>query len=525
MAAPVVELRPPVAGAGVRTFDEVVAPLELECDVVVVGSGAGGAVVATELAEAGRDVVLLEEGGFFRTEDFHRPYHQIMWDAYREFGSTLIYGNPPIAFAEGRALGGTTILNGGLAWRTPERVLAHWVRDHGLAGLAPERLDAYFARVEHRVSARTQDPGTYNNDAFALRRGAERLGWKYVPVQRNQHHCAGTNRCAFGCPSGGKQSTLVSYIPDAVAAGARVYCDAHVARVLLDQGGRRATGLQGRMVRHDDGTVGPSLTVRARETVLAMGAIQTPHFLLQNRLANSSRRVGRHLTVHPNAKAVGVYPEPVQGWKGSHQGWRVDEFFESENMILATAFVPPGLVSFSFGWWGEDSWRRMREYDRMVHAGALVPDFVEGRVRRGPFGRPLMTYFLNRRGIEALLQGAARTAELHFAAGAEKVYLPIRGAEAIRTPNELWRLGAVKRSDLEVLTVHAMGTCRMGTDPRRTVVDPWGETHDVAHLWITDGSTFPGPIHVNPQVTIMALATRSAHRLTDTWDERHDGGR
>jgi choline dehydrogenase-like flavoprotein len=206
--------------------------IELGCDVAVVGSGAGGAVVAAELAEGGHDVMLLEEGGYHTTDEFTVEASAMVRMLYRDGGLVLALGLPPVLYAEGRCVGGSTTVNGGMTWRTPERILQRWEREHGLAGVTGSAMERIFERVERFTSATTQDPGTVGRDNQLLREGAGRLGWRVIDNIRNQKHCAGTNNCAFGCPTGAKQSTLVSYVPRALHFGARLYADCRVDRLL-----------------------------------------------------------------------------------------------------------------------------------------------------------------------------------------------------------------------------------------------------------------------------------------------------
>ncbi|HEY1555193.1 MAG TPA: GMC family oxidoreductase N-terminal domain-containing protein, partial [Kofleriaceae bacterium] len=242
----------------------------LDCDVVIVGSGAGGAPMAAELAEAGFDVIVLEEGSYYTTRDFTANTTAMVRQLYRGGGATMALGNPPILFQEGRAVGGSTVINGGMSWRTPDDILARWRREAGLE-TSPESLDPYFARVEKRIHVAPMDDAAIGNDNWLLKKGADAKGWKTVGNLRNQVHCVGSNRCAFGCPTGAKQSALVSYLPRALHFGARVYADVRVDRVTFH--GKRANGVIGRSA------AGHNVVVRAKLVVSACGAIHTPALL------------------------------------------------------------------------------------------------------------------------------------------------------------------------------------------------------------------------------------------------------
>jgi choline dehydrogenase-like flavoprotein len=498
----------------VETFDTVARDVELECDAVVVGTGAGGAPVACELAEAGYRVVMLEEGPFYKTADF-------TWDAsasirrlYRNAGTEIIYGKPNIIFSEGRCVGGSTVINGALSWRTPEKILKRWAWELGLEGLAPEKVAPVFERVERAVHVAKQDADSLGPDVHLFKRGADRLGYRTVEVQRSQIRCRGTNQCVFGCPTGAKQSTLVSYVPRALHAGATLFANCRADRVLLDGG--RAAGIEARMVDASGHREGPRVRVRARVAVLACGAIHTPGLLLRNRLANSSGQLGRHLLVHPNVKAYGIFDEDVRPWQGAIQGWQVREFID-EGILITTSGVPPPVAAMGIPYLGAEAHEVMKDYNRMLMAGALVEDTTSGRVKLSFGGEPRMMYQLQPVDFDRMLRALALVAEIHFAAGARKVYIPLDGCEPFTSPDDIRKLyqRRWKPEAFEVLTVHAMGTCRMGSDPKRSVVGPWGETHDVPGLFVADASVFPSAIGVNPQISIMMLATRTAQHLVD----------
>jgi choline dehydrogenase-like flavoprotein len=512
---------PEAAGpaGGVKQFWDVPRALTLACDVVVVGSGAGGATVAAEVAEAGRSVIVLEEGGFHDTRSFHTDALRSIMDLYREAGAQRVAGRPEVMLAQGRCVGGSTVINGGMCWRTPERALRRWRWEHGIEGASLEALEPFFRRVEERLHVAVQSPESIGRDDDLLRIGAERLGYKVTPNTRNQRHCVGSNNCAFGCPTGGKQSMLVSYLPRAVAHGAEIYADCRVSRVLTERtpGGKpRAVGVAGRLVDPATGRAGPRIEVRAKRVVLACGATETPVLLLENRLANSSGQVGRNFTLHPNGKCVAIYDEDVHGWRGVHQAHQVHEFL-AEGLDMAVAFVPPELLALSLPLLGDELWDVISNVNRLVTCGVLVEDTTSGRVLPGPGGIARMSYRMTEHDVRQLLRGIGLLAECMFASGAKRIVTPVHGAPELRSPDDIPRLlgAAIDPRDIEVLSVHPMGTCRMGADPRRSVVGSYGEAHDVSGLYIADASVLATPIGVNPMETIVALATRTAFRMLD----------
>ena len=500
----------------VATFADSVgtSPRVETCDVVVIGSGAGGGAIAAELAEGGRDVVVLEEGGHYTSKDFTLDAPTMLKKLYRNAGTGVIRGTPNIIFSEGRCVGGSTVINGGMSWRTPEKILKRWSWEQGLTGLTMEKLDAQFSKVEERVSVKLQDPGSVGMDSEILAEGARKLGYRVTPAMRNQKHCAGSNNCVFGCPTDAKQSVLVTYVPRVLARGGRVYSGCKAERVLVEGG--RAVGVTARFRDPETGRPGPLMTVRAKVVVLACGAIQTPAFLLRQKLANSSGMVGKNFLCHPNAKVVGVYDRDIVGWKGTIQGYQIHEFLD-EGLLLTTSNVPPSILSLSMPYFGAKSFEVMRDYNKMLICGCLVEDTSSGRVSLDMFGDAKMRYDLASRDLAVMIRGVALLSEILFSTGARRVLLPFARLEHIDSADEIRKLYTtpIAPAEVECLTVHAMGTARMGLDPKQSVVDEWGESHDVKNLYIADASVFPGPIGVNPQITIMALATRSGQHILD----------
>jgi choline dehydrogenase-like flavoprotein len=506
-----------VAPKGLVTGDDVPGDLEVECDVVVVGSGAGGATTAAELADGGLDVVVVEEGGYHPTASFAMDVPRALRTLYRDAGVQTAFGRPPVAFSEGRCVGGSTVVNGGMSFRTPDRVLQRWARE-GVRAITPEVMAPYFERVERRLSVGPQDPESIGRDSELFRAGAERQGWRLIPNTRNQLHCCGCNACLWGCPTGAKRSMLVTNVPRALHRGARLYADCRVERITRD--GERATGVVGRFRRRDRAP-GPTLRVRASVVVAAGGAVQSPALLRRSGFRSASGRLGRNLTLHPNARVIGIFDEPVRGWHGVHQAYQVREFID-EGILLAAANLPPALVTLGLPHHGAELAELMADYDRMVIAGCLVEDTTTGRVRTVPGIGPVVSYQLDGAGARRALRGITLTAQTLLAAGARRVLLPLRGAPEVRSPHELDAVlaGPVAMSDLDLFTVHLMGTTRMGDDARQAVVSSFGEFHGATGLYVADAGLFPGPVGINPMETIAALAIRNAEELLEKW-RRH----
>jgi choline dehydrogenase-like flavoprotein len=508
---------------GLTTQAGIGSDLSLECGVVVVGSGAGGATVAAELAEAGVDVIVLEEGGYHPTASFTAGTGRALRTLYRDGGGGMAIGRPSVLYAEGRCVGGSTVVNGGMSWRTPARVLQRWAEREGLRAIGERDLDPYFAEIESRLSVGPQDPETIGRDSQLFRDAAQARGWAVVANRRNQLHCAGTSNCSSGCPTGAKQSMLVTSVPRALAAGARLFADVRVDRITLGRTGLGRTGLgrttgtgvTGHVVRPGGGR-GPAVTVRARAVVVAGGAIQTPALLARSGLRPASGQLGRNLSVHPNAVVTAFFDEDVTGWQGVHQAFQVREF-TGEGLLLTATNLTPSMLAGVLPAYGAELGALMADYNRIVTAGPLVSDTGSGRIRYLPGLGPQIFYQLTERDAARIVRGVELTAQALFTAGARRVLLPFEGAPIVRTPAELGRLltRPVPRRALELFSIHLMGTARMSADPRRGVTGSFGEVHGVPGLIVADASLFPGPIGINPMETVIALALRNARRLLE----------
>jgi len=488
---------------------------DVRCDVVVVGSGAGGALAARELVRAGLSVVIVEEGGVIRRETVQRQLPvERLFDAYRDQGLTATFGSPVISLPMGRAVGGTTVVNSGTCFRTPDWVLDRWARG-GLPGLAPDALGAYFDAVEDLIGVAPVPDEILGPNGEVFRRGAGALGLKNEAIRRNARNCHGHGQCAFVCPIDAKQAMHVSVLPDVLAGGAQLFANCRVRRVTVRNG--RATGVVATVHDPASGAKRGELRVHARAVVLAAGAVFTPALLLRQRLANSSGQVGRNLVIHPAVGTTARFDEDLRAWRGVMQNHHVDELIR-DGILLEATFPPPGLgySAGSLPGAGREQKELFAQYPRMAAAGSVISDEGVGRVR-AVGGGVLIRYDLTEGDARKIVRGIELAARIFFAAGATRVYPMLPGLAAIDSPDEVRRIGEGRwrPGDLKVSAYHPMGTCRMGADPGTSVVDARGQTHDVPGLWVLDASTMPSSTVVNPQVTVMAMAARGARHLAD----------
>ena len=466
----------------------------VRADACVIGTGAGGAPVAKELAEGGMSVVMLEEGEWLTADDVSARPREMTAKLYRDAGQLATVGNVPILLPLGSGVGGTTFVNSGTCFRTPAPVLERWASEFGLEALTPETLDPFFARVERELSVSQVPPELAGNNAHVVRRGVEALGWSGDFIHRNARGCVGSGICAFGCPTAAKQHTGVTYVPRAWEAGAVTYTGSRVRKLVVEHG--RARGVEAAT------TGGGRLRVHADLVVVACGAIHTPLLLRRNGLGGRSGELGCNLSIHPATAVRALFDEEIDMARGVPQSYYVDEFAD-ERIMFEGAAGPPDYLAMSFPFSRERHRDLMLQYRHLAQFGVMICDRSRGSVRERA-GKVQIRYDLGVDDVAAFARGIELMAEIYRAAGAREVYLPL--AED-RPP------GPVRARDLTLMGFHPLGTARADADPARGVVDGDLRVHGVDGLYVADGSVVPSSLGVNPQITIMALATRLAYAL------------
>ncbi len=496
-----------------------------ECDVAILGSGAGGAAAATVLAETGLDVVVLEAGPYMDRNSYPEEPLAALAALYRDGGLTIAEGRPAIPTPVGRAVGGTTVINSGTCFRAPDEVLARWRDEHGIGWIT--ELDPDYAEGEEMLSVAPVDPERMGRNGQLVMEGADALGLSHHPLSRNAGRCTQCSACPQGCRLDAKRAAHVSYLPRAVAAGARIRAGVQADRIVFE--GERAVALRGRsgMAWHQNGAPtherasghgsGRPYELRARRAVvLAGGAFGTPELLLRSGFSSPSGRLGHNLRIHPACWVGARFAEEVRGWDGVMQSYAVDEW-QDRGILLEATFTP---LAFGAQWLpgtGPAHQERILAYDRIASTGVHLSDNSTGRVGLASDGSLRITYGLTRDDAAKLTFGIARAVELFYAAGAEEVYPQIAGIPTITRAGAAEldsRPPAARRLRLEAF--HPMGTAGMDASPRRGVVGTDGAVHGAAGLYVADGSLFPSSIGVNPMMTIIAMASRVSRQLADS---------
>lgn len=475
----------------------------LECDVVVVGTGAGGAVVAKELAEQGIAVLMVEEGELHQRQDFTRRSMPATQQLYRNAGLTGVIGNSVIPIPLGRAVGGSTVINSGTCFRVPDWILENWRTEMGLFELTPDALAPFYEKVEATLEIAPSSKEARGPVSDVIGQGAEALGWSHFPVRRNAPGCDGQGVCQWGCPTDAKKSMNVSYVPMALSRGAQLVTGLTITNVIVENG--RAVGVRGRAAPD-----GRRVEVRARAVILACGALLTPALLLKNGIANHSGQVGRNLSVHPATSVSAMFDRPIRGYNHVPQGHGVDQFHR-EGILMLGASAPLDMGSTMFPFVGQRFVETMEQYDNVASFGVMVEDGPNGRVVLGPGGHAITLYHLGKHERRLLAKGSAAVARIFRAAGARTCYTEIQSHAVLETEADVDRLERATPPGHEMTMVgfHPLGSCRMGKSASSSVVDTSYESHDVPGLYLVDGSVVPTSIAVNPQLTIMALATRA----------------
>ena len=486
----------------------------LTCDVVVVGSGAGGGVVAAELTATGKDVIVMEKGGYRNEADFTHQENDALETMY-DAGGLLATSDLGLVVLQGSTLGGGTVINYTTSFHTPDAVRQEWSRQHGLPHFESAEFTRSLDAVSQRLGVNTDHAKPSGRDQVLIR-GLERLRWHHGLLPRDVRGCSQDDSCGYcgmGCRRGAKQSTLITYLQDAAALGARFLVDCDVRRVVIDRG--TVTGVEARAGKH-------AVTVRAKAVIVSAGSVHSPALLLRSGVTLPA--LGQHLALHPATAVLADMNEDVRPWTGTVQAHYSDEFADLDagyGFKFETAPIHPSLQALAAPWESAAGYReRMSKLPSTALVGILLRDRFGGRVRTDRDGNPVIDYRLSRYDGAHLRRAIAAAAEVLEAAGAREIWLPLARAVAYRPgvpgagTRDEW-LGRVDAAglgpnELLLVTFHQMASCRMGASRRTSVVDAEHRVWGIRGLYVSDASTFPSASGVNPMLTVMAIAHRAA---------------
>jgi choline dehydrogenase-like flavoprotein len=494
------------------------ADLTVACDVCVIGSGAGGAPVAAALAAAGRRVVVLEAGSYYRPEHFTQIEIEMFPRLYHDQAGRMTR-DKSIHVHQGKGVGGSTLHNINLCARVPPSVFAAWRAEHGLVALSEATLADLYDEVEARLSVQAIGPAQLAGSSAKLMAGCQALGYRGGFLRHNRVGCAGSGFCELGCPFDAKENALKIYLTQAVKAGAQILADTWAVRLEHDR--HRVSRVHAVVRDPASGRKGAAITVEARYVCVAASATGTPALLRRSRVPDPARLVGSRLFLHPGTAVAARFRERVDAWRGIPQSYGCDEFLDfspgsARRVWIIPAFAHPAGVSAVLSGFGAEHARHLGAYGHLAALSPMVHDEHPGRVGpRGAFGVDI-AYSLSEADAAQLVVGVRESARLLLAAGAESVLVPLTRTIEIGALADVDRAlagHAIRAQDTDLTAVHPMGSVWMGDDPKRACVDSRGRYHHLDNLYVADTSLYCSSIGVPPQLTAYALGNHVGREL------------
>ncbi|MGE6528196.1 GMC family oxidoreductase N-terminal domain-containing protein [Pseudomonas sp. NPDC077382] len=513
---------------GWKTHDgsQLERDLTLDADIAIVGSGAGGATSAEFLSAAGYKVLLIEEGPLRSSQDFDMQEPSAYASLYQEaIGRTSKDG--AITILQGRAVGGSTLVNWTSSFRTPTATLEHWAREHSVKGLSEQSMAPWFERMEQRLGIEPWPlPPNANNQV--IRDGCSALSYSWAVIPRNVRGCWNLGYCGMGCPTNAKQSMLVTSIPATLDSGGELLYLARAERLIVDKS--RVTALE--CLAMDARSVAPTghkIRVRARHYILAGGGINTPAILLRSDAPDPHQRVGKRTFLHLVNFSAAQFEQVINPFYGAPQSIYSDQFQWDDGIAGRMSYklevppIHPALAATLLGRGGIDNALRM---EQLPHTNAMIalmrdgfhPESAEGQVQLRSDGTPTLDYQMTPYTWDGIRRAYHSMAEIQFAAGARTV-LPLHNdashAASLKQARQMIDGLNLELYRTRLGSAHVMGGCAMGEDPRQAVTDSLGRHHQLENLSIHDGSLFPTSIGANPQLSIYGLAAKLSSQLAE----------
>jgi len=480
--------------------------LALEADYVVVGSGAGGATVANQLARGGADVVLVEAGAWRDPQDYPQSAFGGMRDLMDDFGTTITRGRALWPVVQARTVGGTTVVNSAIAVTTPDDIFELWSERFGIGGeVFRSEVLRFQSELDEELCVEVAPAHTRGRTNELAMAGSKALGIEGHYMRRYVKDCEGSGYCMSGCRAGHKKSLNLNFIPEVLERGGRLLSNAPVKRVVFE--GNRATGVVGRFFHPTTKRKGGRFQVRARRAVVvAASATHSPCLLQRSNLRSPA--LGRYFRAHPGAGIFGVFEDPVDMNIGNTQGWASLEHRNKGGFKLETLSVPPEMAMTRLKGGGRKYVERLADYRHLTMWVHALRAESTGTVRNGLFDKPAVSYTLDSGDMHRFREGMATVAKLQFAAGAKAIIPGIYGLPYKLGPDEVHLIedGPTDPRNYLAILSHLFGGCVMGTNPHTSVCDVHGKVHGHEGLYISDASMIPSVLGVNPQHTIMGLA-------------------
>jgi choline dehydrogenase-like flavoprotein len=494
--------------------NDILGPVKEHADVCIIGSGCGGGASAKVLSEAGKKVIVLEEGGSFTHNDFDMTEQTAYTNLYQQRAGQAT-DDLSVTVLQGKCVGGSSTVNWTTSLRTPEFVLDAWRKNFGVKELSANDLEPYFDRIEKYLNVHIEPEQNHNPNNRIILTGAKKLGYHARATGRNTDGCIKSGACGLGCPFDAKRSVDVTYIPDAEKAGAMIFPNFRADKI--DVGGK-SKHVRGMILDQTSRQPRYEFDIEAPIVIVSASAIHSPALLLKSGIANSSGHVGKHLTFHLTSAVVGIFDDVIYPAGGIPQSAMCDEFLNKNNdgggYWIEAVPVYPALAALSLPGFGDEHHAMMKEFLNIGASIVLVKEIdSEGAVTVNGYGRPSISYSAGPIDRAYMKQGVKTAAKIHFAAGAKKVMTLHTTPTFFSSPSEIDpRLENAHwgSNEITLFSAHPLGTCRMGEDARNAVVNSHCESHDVPGLFVIDGSVTPTSLGVNPQITILAIAEKSA---------------
>lgn len=480
-------------------------------DYVIIGSGASGATAALQLAKAGYSVVMLEEGPWIRTRQFGADMFGAMKTMFRDMGGTLTVGKAAFPILQGRCVGGSTTINSAIAWRAPEKIIDAWTTDYGLDGVVTnEKLESHYVALEESLSVKPVDDAVLGVQNALFAEAALKLGIRAQRIQRYDAGCEASSSCITGCRTGKKLSMNVTFVPQSLHQGARLYTSTKALKVESKYG--RATSVRGQFLARGK----PQLEVIAkRGVIVAASVVQTPGILMRSGV--KSKAVGRHFQVHLVSSLTAGYHRVVNMEQGATQGFNSVHFGESERFKTEVVSLPPELLAVRLPGMAGELMKNLLDYKHALNWGVVVRAEAQGRIVP-VLGTDQILFSPTPTDMARIRRGLKVLSEMMFASGAKEIWPSVVGMPTMKGPDDLkaWDSTSLEPMDYGLMASHLFGTARMGPDAKTSAVGLDFQVHGLRGLYVLDSSIFPTNIGINPQHTIMAVARLACERIIES---------